>query len=116
MKPKLDKIVLSEVLEHISSELWEVNERAIKSGRATMQFSECEIEFAIETEGKAETGIKVYVVNLGGGVKRSETNRIKIKFGSIPNAPIVGQIIAPGPAPGPVRQAQKVDENPDKLE
>lgn len=58
MKSKAEKIPLSEVLEHISNELWEANERARKSGRATMQFSECEIEFAIETESKAETGIR----------------------------------------------------------
>jgi len=115
MKSKMDKIPLSEVLEHISNELWEANERARTSGRATMQFSECEIEFAIETEGKAETGIKVYFVNLGGGLKRSETNSIRIKFGSTANTPILNEIITPGAAPRAVRQKSR-REKPDKSE
>lgn len=107
MKSKAEKIPLSEVLEHISNELWKANERASESGRATMQFSECEIEFAIETESKAETGIKVYFVNLGGGLKRSETNSIRIKFGSTPNTPILNEIIKPGSAPEHVRQKNR---------
>jgi hypothetical protein len=103
----MNKIPLSDVLEHISNELWKANERALNSGRATMQFSECEIEFAIETEGKGETGIKLYFVNIGGELKRSETNTMKIKFNPIPGQPIINENLVPGAAPKPRRQSQK---------
>ncbi len=103
----MDKIPLSDVLAHISDELWAANERARKRGRGTMQFTECEIEFAIETEGKGAAGIKIYVVNLGGELKRSETNTIKLKFSSIPGTSIIAENVTNQAAPKPVRQTQK---------
>jgi len=48
-----EKIQLSEMLDHISQELLEAQRKAEQRGQATMQFSECEIEFAVETTKEA---------------------------------------------------------------
>lgn len=60
-----------------------------------MRFQECELEFAIEAEGSAGGGIQVYVLKLEGGLKRTETNTIKIKYTALdPAAPRTGSVLA----------------------
>jgi hypothetical protein len=46
-------IPLAEVLDHISSELRKANDRARAGGSPTMRFQECDLEFAVDVEGKA---------------------------------------------------------------
>jgi hypothetical protein len=77
------QIALSDVLDHISNELLQADSRARQRGKATMQFAECELEFAVNLEKSGKAGIKVWVLNLGGGVKKTESNIIRIKFSSI---------------------------------
>lgn len=45
-----------------------------------MRFEECELEFAIETEQEASGAIKFWVLELGGGVKRNESNIVRMKY------------------------------------
>ncbi|MEX2567486.1 MAG: trypco2 family protein [Cyclobacteriaceae bacterium] len=78
------KIQLSEMLDHISSELLIAQKKADERGQSTMQFSECEIEFAVETTKEASGGIKVWISELKAGAKKTDSNTIRIKFGSIP--------------------------------
>jgi hypothetical protein len=72
-----------------------------------MQFGECEIEFAIETEKSGSGGVQVWVLELGGEVKRSEVNTIRIKFTSNPERVVTAPARAPGAAPKPARQPRK---------
>jgi hypothetical protein len=100
----MNKIPLSQLLGHISDELWKANDRALQSGRASMQFTECEVEFAFEAENMGETGVELYVLNIGGEIRKGETNTIKVKFGAIPQQPLVNPAVVPGSAPKPRRQ------------
>ncbi|HSX25094.1 MAG TPA: trypco2 family protein [Candidatus Andersenbacteria bacterium] len=75
-----DKIPLADLLAHISDELFAADAAARKRGKSAMQFKECELEFAVTAEVKANAGIKVWVINVGAGEKNSNTNKIKIKF------------------------------------
>ena len=84
----ITEIPLSEVLEEISAELKKAAENANSSGSATMQFEECEIEFAVKVEKDAKGGLKVWMLNLGGSIKKSDSNTIKIKFKKIEENPI----------------------------
>ena len=79
-----DEFPLSDVLANITNELLKADENARARGKATMQFEECEVEFAVKFEGGAKAGIKVWVLELGGGVKRSDANTIRVKFKSLP--------------------------------
>jgi hypothetical protein len=79
-----DRIELSEVLLEITDELVRATEAAKKRGAASMEFQECEVEFGIATEKKAAGGIKVWVLNLGVDAKRTQTNKIKLKFKALP--------------------------------
>jgi len=79
-----DKIQLSEMLDHISLELLEAQRKAHERGQATMQFSECEIEFAVETTKEAGVGIRVWISELKAGAKKTDSNTVRIKFSSIP--------------------------------
>ncbi|MEH8018355.1 hypothetical protein MN202_14025 [Rheinheimera muenzenbergensis] len=76
-------IPLSEILQHISNELKSAHLSAEKTGGATMQFEECEIEFAVKAEKDASGGIKVWILNLSGGEKKTDANTIKVKFKKI---------------------------------
>jgi len=82
-----EKIQLSEMLDHISLELLEASKKAKARGQATMQFSECEIEFAVETTKEAGGGIKVWISELKAGAKKTDSNTVRIKFGAIPGSP-----------------------------
>ena len=78
-----NEIPLSEVLEEISRELKKASERSTKDGDATMQFEECEIEFAVKAEKDAKGSLKLWMLNIGGGSKKTDSNTIKIKFKKI---------------------------------
>lgn len=45
-----------------------------------MRFQECEIELAIEAEKEGEAGLKVWAMKLGGSLKKTESNTIKVKY------------------------------------
>lgn len=76
----LARIPLGDVLEFISQELQAVSTKAKARGSATMRFEECEVEFAFEAEKSGSGDLKIYVVTLGGAVKRSERNTIRLRF------------------------------------
>jgi hypothetical protein len=102
-----NKIPLSEVLEHVAGELVEADRKARARGFEVMQFGECEIEFAIETEKSGSGGVQVWVLELGGEIKRSEVNTIRIKFTSNPQHPVGAPARESGAARSPVRQQRK---------
>jgi hypothetical protein len=77
------RIVLGDLLENVTSELRAANERALAAGNAVMKFKECELELAIEAENQGKAGIKFWVLNVGGSLKRTESNTIKIKYTAI---------------------------------
>jgi hypothetical protein len=82
------KIPLAELVGAVTGQLREAQENARKRGFAAMIFDECEFEFGIEAEADEHGGFHVWVIELGGGVKRTETNSIRITFKSNPEYPI----------------------------
>lgn len=78
-----ERIPLSDVVAHVTTELKKAHNRSVKEGQAVMQFKECEFEFAVEAEKSAEGGLKVWIVNLTGGAKRTDSNTVRIKYTSI---------------------------------
>lgn len=89
------RIPLAELLEDITSELRQAHEKAMAGRNPVMRFQECDLEFAIDVEAKAEGGFHIWVVNLGGGVKRTESNTIKIKYSALDGPPGSSDIVAP---------------------
>jgi hypothetical protein len=106
-----NRIPLSEILGNIAQELLEAQANAKSRGVAVMQFSECEAEFAIRAEYEGGGKIKVYVAELGGDVKKSESNTVRIKFTAIPDTAVVAKATVPGPAPKATRQVQPPEES-----
>jgi Trypsin-co-occurring domain 2 len=102
-----DRIPLAGLLGFISSELRAAHESAMRDGRPTMRFQECELEFAIEAEGKTGGGVQVYVLKLEGGVKRTETNTIKIKYVALDGSDPAQHTVAPLQAPKGARDKPK---------
>lgn len=100
------KIPLTEVLTYITDELLEADRHAQKRGESAMIFDECELEFAIEVEKSGESGIKVWLLNLGGSVKKTNQNTIRLKFKSNPDKVIQAKGQADGSAP-PIEKQQK---------
>jgi uncharacterized metal-binding protein len=98
---------LKEILGYVAQELRAAHEQANSEGNAIMAFDECELDFAVDVEAKAEGGVHVWVVNLGAGAKRTEKNSIKIKYKAI--SPGLTAVVEPTQAPPgqPLRQNPK---------
>lgn len=85
----MGKIALSDMLDYVATELLTAQQKALSRGHAVMQFSECEISCAVELEKEGSGGIKVWVLEVTGGAKKTEQNTITVKFNSIPNQPVL---------------------------
>ena len=81
-----DRIPLSDLLASVRSEIVTADAAAQEAGVAVMKFDECEFEFAVEIEKDAKGGIKVWVLELGGGVKKKDSNKIRVKYKSTSTA------------------------------
>ncbi|HET6387134.1 MAG TPA: trypco2 family protein [Armatimonadota bacterium] len=102
-----DRAELAELVEFVSRELRKVDEKLLQSGKdPVMRFLECEIDCAIDVEVKGEGGLHVWVVNLGAGAKRSETNTIKVKYSALPSTDLVAAIRA-GEGQKPIKKAAR---------
>ncbi|MBV8771177.1 MAG: hypothetical protein JO166_02435 [Deltaproteobacteria bacterium] len=102
-----NKIPLSDVLQNITEELAKADKAARERGSAVMQFTDCELDFAIEAERQGNAGVKLWVLDVGGEVKRSESNTIKLKFSSLSNNPIQAIAVTREPAPKPGKQVRR---------
>lgn len=94
-----DRIELSEILRYVSSELSKADAEARESGAAVMEFKECTLEFAVTAEKEAGGGLKVWVLNLSGGAKKSESHTITVTMKAL------GTVVAP-------TQSSSVDDRP----
>jgi hypothetical protein len=81
------EIPLSEVLEEITNQLLQADAYARRRGKSVMQFQECEVEFAVELSKEGEGGVEIYVARIGGAVKKTDINTIKVKFAALPEYP-----------------------------
>ncbi len=93
---KEPRIPLSAVLGQLAKEIRTAHENAKVNG-AVMQFEEIELEFGFEIEAEGEAGAKFWIFNLGGKVKKSDTNTFKIKYRALPGfvAPILAENVIP---------------------
>ena len=74
------RIPLSDVLANIATEIRKAHEKATSEEHPVMKFQECELEFAVDLEQNASGGIQVWVINLTGGAKRTDSNTVKVKY------------------------------------
>ena len=100
-------IPLSDVLDQISTELFNAETRAKTRGRSAMTFEECEVEFSVSFESSGNAGLKLYVLNFGAGAKHTDTNKIKLKFKSLKDDPIQAVHKRAGDAEPAKRQTKK---------
>lgn len=77
-KATKDRIELSQLLRYVSEELQAADTDARASGRAVMQFAECKLEIAVAAEREGKGGLKIWVLELGGGAKKTEAHTVTI--------------------------------------
>jgi hypothetical protein len=105
------KIPLAEVLHVVTREIQQAHRNAMAAGQTpVMKFESCEFEFAVDVEAKAGGGFQVWVMQLSGGVKRTESNTMKIQYRAI------GDWVAPVEGPGGTlgEQYERIGEPPSK--
>lgn len=95
-----ERIPLSEMISQVTAEIRKAHERATAGNDAVMQFEECEFEFAVEAEKSAEGGLHVWVLNLGGGGKKTDSNTVRIKYTKLDGVPPM-QAVQGAEGPGP---------------
>jgi hypothetical protein len=106
-----DKVPLSQLIDVVTTELRKAADRANQYRDHVMQFEECELEFAIEIERGGEAGIQVWVLKLGGGAKKTDSNTIRVKFTALPHRSYAFPALAQPPP-----QGEMADEKRKELE
>ena len=81
---------LEDMLKEVKEAMVQADLNAQADHSAIMKFSECAFEFAIETENDASGKLTVFAVELSGGAKLTESNKVSIKYIGLPDHPIVG--------------------------
>lgn len=80
------KIALATVLREVRNAIRQAHEDAMAEAAKdptkmpVMRFKECEVEFALDVEMEVGGGIKLWVLKLGAGRTRTESNTIKITY------------------------------------
>jgi hypothetical protein len=96
-----NRFPLSDLIDVVTNELRIASSNAAAQGSQIMQFAECELEMAIDVEKNGSGGINVWVVQLGGGAKKTDSNTIRVTFKALPEAAMVFVQGSPVDAPGP---------------
>ncbi len=81
-------LTLAELISDVTAQLRQAEAEAPRDS-GVMQFKECELELAVSIEAEGRAGVRVYVVELGGGVTRASSNTIKVRFSSLPDRPVI---------------------------
>jgi hypothetical protein len=106
-----DRIQLSEVLKMVGAEIRRAHRSATdkhSEDKPVMRFRDCELEFAIEIEAKGEGKFDIWVAKIGTGVKRTESNSIKIRYSALEDNPQVAIVEGkPGTLGAPERRGEK---------
>lgn len=87
--PVKQRLPLVTMLDAVKEEMLAADRKAKEQGSAIMKFEECEFEFAIQTEVDASGRVTVWALELRAGARQTESNKIRIKYGSLPDGPIV---------------------------
>jgi Flp pilus assembly protein CpaB len=87
--PVKQRLPLVTMLDAVKEELLLADRKAKEQGSAIMKLEECEFEFAIQTEVDASGKVTVWALELRAGARQTETNKIRIKYVSLPDGSIV---------------------------
>ena len=80
---------LASFIDQVAQQLLAAEAKAKTRGDHVMQFEECELEMAVSVGKDAKAGIKVWVIELGGGAKKTDANTIRVKFKRIDGQQVV---------------------------
>jgi hypothetical protein len=94
--PKL--VTLSELVKTTADELRAIHNAEPKASDAVMRFSECEVELAVAVAADVDGKVKFWVVEAGSGVSYENSQKVKLKFTSIPGQIVQAPAVPPGPA------------------
>jgi hypothetical protein len=98
------RILFSTMLETVKEQIMTAHINAVSQNLGIMQFDECEFEFAIETEQNGSAKMTVYALEISGGSKQTDSNKVRIKYKALPNIPLQAPALQQGSAPKPERQ------------
>jgi hypothetical protein len=73
-------VELAQLVDHVATELLKAEASAAERSERVMRFTECQLEMAISIETGGDAGIKVWVLELGGGRTKTNSNTITVKF------------------------------------
>ena len=73
-------IELADLVDYVASQLAEAEARASKRASRIIALQECQLEMAVTVKREGKAGIRVYVLELGGGGSAEQLHRISAKF------------------------------------
>jgi hypothetical protein len=104
-------LTLSELVAHTAEELRRVKEQEPPPEDVVMRFTECEMELAVKVTVEGHAGIKIYILDVGGGGTHEAANTIRLKFSAIESNIIQAPIEDEEGARQPVRQTPPQKED-----
>ena len=54
-----------------------------------MEFKECELELKVNISVEGKTGIKFWLLEIGGGARNDKSHTVKLKFNALPSYPML---------------------------
>src|SRR5690242_18280070 len=83
------KVELADLIDHVAEQLTEAERRAAKRPGQVMQFKEAQLELAVSLETGGTGGLKVWVLELGGGRTKTDSNTITVTLQAVPDGALV---------------------------
>ena len=79
------KVKLADLIDHVAQELAEAERRAAAREKRVMRFKEAQLELAVSVETEGGGGLKVWVIELGGGRTKTDSNTITVTLSALPD-------------------------------
>ena len=94
---------LSEVVRSTADELRRIHADEPSPDQAVMRFTECDIEVSVAVAADVDGKVKFWVIEAGAGVSYKNSQKVILRFSSIPGKEPVALVQDSGAAPLPHR-------------
>jgi hypothetical protein len=91
------RVSLADLVAEVASQLRLAADRVQDAPDHVMRFQECELETAVSVDTEGGGGVKIWVIEVGGRRKRSESNTVRVRFTNLPETPLVLPVLTKAP-------------------
>jgi hypothetical protein len=83
-KDPATRVALADLIDYVADQLAQAETRASARSERVMQFETAVLELAVSIETGGKGGLKVWVLELGGGRTKTDSNTITVTLKALP--------------------------------